>query len=58
MAGQPVPRNSGGAENRSSTATRIVSKREAVAAAKAKVTVDRKLGRETPAWVKELAKGG
>lgn len=37
--------------------SRHVSKAEARAAAKAKVTVDRKLGKKTPSWVEALAEG-
>jgi hypothetical protein len=45
------------AKKTTSTVTgRHVSKNEARAAAKAKVTVDKKLGKTTPKWVKSLAK--
>jgi hypothetical protein len=42
--------------SRSATTGRYISKSEARAAAKTKVTVDKKLGRTTPVWVKDLAK--
>lgn len=41
---------------RSAVSGRYVSKAEARAAAKTKVTVDKKLGKTTPSWVQSLAK--
>lgn len=35
----------------------VVTKTEARAAARTKVTVDQKLGKDTPGWVKDLAEG-
>lgn len=48
-----------GQKNGQATKTRYgnVTEREARAAARAKVTVDRRRGRPTPKWIEELAEG-
>jgi hypothetical protein len=49
--------NNGSSKYRSAKSGRfVVTKSEARAAARTKVTVDQKLGKDTPGWVQDLAK--
>ena len=51
------PATAGASAARKVSSGRMVTTAEARAAAKTRVTLDKKLGRQTPDWVEKLASG-